>query len=156
MLPGASFGGVPGGCPASGGYAAAARAALAGLAAAGLALAANRLALRWRSRRSVAAAAPLWEELLKTGLALWWDAPLAPAHAAFGVAEAAYELRPGKAAPARSGALAAALGAAGHLAFGMAAALAWPRWGVAGAVAAGWAVHLAYNLAVAWLTRRAR
>ncbi|SMB89468.1 hypothetical protein SAMN00808754_0159 [Thermanaeromonas toyohensis ToBE] len=123
------------------------KAVLVGSLAAVLAWPVNRFFLpKWRFNISLWG--PLWEEGLKTGLALAWGGSLFFAHFTFGLIEGAWEWSWG-----RKGAAWAAIG--GHTLFGLAAVLAWwasnsPFW----AWGAGALLHIGWNLFLYFLHRQ--
>jgi hypothetical protein len=118
-------------------------AALAGLGAAGAAYALNSLALRRVGQDGLWLVVPALEEALKSGIPGALGLPIVPAHIAFGVTEAAYEV-----SGRRPSAVAALLAMATHAGFGLLTALLARQGGIGPAVVAAAAAHSLYNMAM--------
>lgn len=120
---------------------------LAGAGAAVLAWLFNPRLLERTGQWGVMFAAPLLEEILKTGLALLLGASFWVSHLVFGVIEGIYDLK-----VSRFGLAAAACSVAGHLLFGLAATVLGKKVpGVIAPVAGGTVLHWLWNVFV--LTR---
>ncbi|MGB9660445.1 MAG: hypothetical protein ACPL5F_00315 [Moorellaceae bacterium] len=118
-----------------------------GVWAAALAWAANRFLLSFLKFNTILWG-PLWEETLKTGLALAWGAQPVLVHITFGLVEGFSELYQGKVGPA-------AAAVAGHSLFGAVASLVWQ---ISGQAILTWLgglfPHLAWNAVIFFLHRK--